>query len=181
MLSAIILSGGKSSRMGKDKASLIFEGRSFLENQKRRLEAVGIEDIIVSGYAEGMLPDEIPGQGPMGGLFTCLKAIKNDACLVLPIDTPLVTTELLKRLIAEFEAADCELMVLQHGEKIEPLIGVYSKSLVPLMAGLIAENRRALRALMPLCRSAVFEYAGDDRQLMNCNYPEEYNKLLKRE
>ncbi len=69
-ISAMILAGGKSSRMGKDKASLPFRGMSLLEWQVQKLSGLGIKDIMLSGCRQGLegtrtIPDEYPCRGPL--------------------------------------------------------------------------------------------------------------------
>ena len=71
-VSGIILAGGKSARMGRDKASLPFGNGTLLTAQTDKLRSLGVTDIVLSGYAEGMVPDETPGCGPLGGLAACL-------------------------------------------------------------------------------------------------------------
>ena len=59
-ISGIILAGGRSSRMGRDKAALPFGDGTLLSAQTKKLHALGITDILISGYADGMIPDDTP-------------------------------------------------------------------------------------------------------------------------
>ena len=84
--SAIILSGGKSSRMGQDKW--------LLNLQVDKIRKIGIDDIIVSGYRgfncnEKVLLDDIM-KGPLSGIYIGLQHIKNDRALVISVDVPLI-------------------------------------------------------------------------------------------
>ena len=99
-VSAILLAGGKSSRMGRDKAALPFQGLTLLGWQLQKLRGLGIEDIMLSGSGrerEGVrtVRDEFPERGPLGGLHACLKAARNPDCLALSVDVPLVPPRLL--------------------------------------------------------------------------------------
>lgn len=173
--SAILLAGGKSSRMGKNKAELIYKGKTFREIQFDKLRELGISDIIVSGYGEGMVPDEKPDCGPMGGISTCLRLAKFDNCIVLPIDTPLVTGDILRALMTAHHG---DVTVLSHGEELEPLIGIYSRSIIPVMEKLLTENRYALRRIFPQVEFTACEFNGDLRLIKNYNTPEDYAELI---
>lgn len=77
-ISAILLAGGLSSRMGVDKATLPFQGSTLLEWQLRKLNKLGIKDILLSGREAGTsevrcVLDEFPRCGPLGGIHACLK------------------------------------------------------------------------------------------------------------
>ena len=93
--SAILLAGGQSTRMGRDKAALDFHGKSLLRYQAEKLRRIGIEDLVIAG-GDVSLPgartvqDRFPGHGPLGGLHAALEQIENPSALVLPVDTPLV-------------------------------------------------------------------------------------------
>ena len=78
-MSAAVLAGGKSSRMGRDKAALPFGGGTLLTYQARKLRALGVKELLLSGAAEAvpgarLVPDLLPGRGPLGGLHACLSA-----------------------------------------------------------------------------------------------------------
>ena len=124
-ISAIILAGGFSSRMWREKAELDFHGVTFLRHQVFKLQSLGIKDIVVSGYEnapEGcrFVPDVYPHRGPISGIHAGLLAIKEDRALVLAVDTPLVPERLLQGLIGRHRAGIT--LVTCQGE-IEPLIG----------------------------------------------------------
>ena len=102
--SAILLAGGQSTRMGRDKAALDFHGESLLRHQAEKLRRLGIEDLVIAG-GKASLPgvrtvqDRFPGHGPLGGLHAGLEQIENPSALVLPVDTPLVPEVLLLELL----------------------------------------------------------------------------------
>lgn len=94
-ISAVILAGGYSSRMGKNKAELMLNGKSFLQHQVERFCHMGIEDIIIAGSLREMegartVPDIYPHRGPLSGIHAGLLAIRNPSAFVLAVDTPLV-------------------------------------------------------------------------------------------
>lgn len=176
-VSGVVLAGGASRRMGRDKAGLVLGGRTLLQRQVDKLRSLGIMDILLSGTGlpavpgVRVVPDELPGNGPMGGLHACLRAAENDACLVVSVDAALVPAAALARL------RQCHLdgvTVLRHGEWVEPLIGVYDRAAAAQIAVLLGEGVRRVRALREKVRWRYFDYLGPEELLMNCNTPEEF-------
>ena len=86
-LSGIILAGGQSRRMGRNKSELRLNGKTLLQIQADKLFALGIGDVMLSGAdcaalpGTRVIPDEYAGRGPLGGLHACLKAARNPFCL----------------------------------------------------------------------------------------------------
>ena len=100
-VSAIVLSGGLSSRMGQDKCDLEFDGETLLNIQIDKLKSIGIKDIIASGYRgknlnAKVLKDDIM-KGPLSGILIGLKEIENDRAFVISVDVPLVRIMSIKK------------------------------------------------------------------------------------
>ena len=178
--SAIILAGGHSSRMGQNKAALDFHGVSFLQHQVNKLRALGIEDIVVAGTPTAMegaraVMDIYPHRGPLSGIHAGLLAAKEPRALVLAVDTPLVPESLLEELIRRHGKG---ITVVSWGGELEPLIGVYDQSLLPECEKLLCGSGTSLRKLFGKVGVTTVEYTGDQKLLMNCNTPEEYQKII---
>lgn len=99
----LVLAGGASVRMGRDKAELEYAGRSLLDHALERLSQAGAEPALVSGRRPGYehIPDREPGRGPLGGIASVLAArpdLLGRTLIVLPIDTPALAPEDLRRL-----------------------------------------------------------------------------------
>ena len=179
-ISAVILAGGLSSRMGRNKAELEYRGESFISRQVKLVRSLGIADIIISGYdkpiaATRFAPDIYPLRGPLGGIHGGLLEARNDSVLVLSVDTPLITPELLKELLAFHEGG---ITVLEHGGELEPLIGVYDRALIPLCEEILKGDNSSIRRLFKACGYRIWPYAGDEALLSNCNTPEDYKHIL---
>ncbi len=138
LLSGIVLAGGESSRMGREKGLVPFRGKPLI---RYSLEALSpfCEEIIISantpeyvslGYA--VVPDEFPGTGPLGGLYSALRRISHNGALVLPCDTPFISREFLRYLLDAVTGRPAVIPV-HPGGKAEPLCGYYSKDNIPLM------------------------------------------------
>ena len=181
--SAILLAGGLSSRMGQNKAELMWNGRTLVEHQAAKLRSLGIDDIIVSGYPKPVagtrfVADKYPLKGPLGGIHAGLLAAENAHCFVLSIDTPLVPTETLAALLQAHIAGSHNITVLSHGEHIEPLMGVYERWLAPISEQILQTDNTSVRVLFRRVELSRCEYTGDERLLCDCNTAGEYAAAL---
>lgn len=86
--SAIILAGGRSSRMGQDKALLQLHGKTMLQHTCDVAIAAGCHQVLISRNADGYIQDEVANRGPLAGIAAALKQANNKFCLVLPVDMP---------------------------------------------------------------------------------------------
>ena len=183
-VSAIILAGGKSARMGTDKAELTVNGMTLIEHQTRKLLSLGIDDIILSGYRKSVpgtrcVSDIYPGKGPLGGIHAGLLAARHPHCLVLSVDVPLIPAGTLISLVRAHIAGENRITVLTHGTMTEPLIGVYECSLVSDAENILRTDSTSVRVLFERAGVSAFEYEGDETLLFNCNTPPEYRALLR--
>ena len=168
--------------MGRDKAALPFRGMTLLEWQVRKLRGLGIEDIMLSGSREEMegirvVPDELPGRGPLGGLHACMKRALHQDCLVLSVDVPLVPPQALEELAQVHREGGAAVTLLRHGDKWEPLIGVYQSGLHRVAGSLLAGENTAVRRLLDETGFQPVDWPGDEAVFLNCNTPEDYALL----
>lgn len=180
--SMVVLAGGRSSRMGTDKADLCLDGRTFLELQIEKGRVLGIEDIQVSGYRGAQCPipvteDRLPGRGPLGGLESCLRRARWQKCLVLSVDVPLVPAAELERLLETAARAAAPVTILRHGESEQPLIAVYDRELADEMLAEITERKGSVFAFINRIGYAVYRSEADPAAFSNVNSPELYRQL----
>ena len=183
-VSAILLAGGKSSRMGRDKAGLPFRGMTLLDWQIQRLRSLGVEDIMLSGSRQEMagirvVPDEFPGRGPLSGIHACMKASAHPSCLVLSIDVPLVPLPALAELVRVHRETRGEVTLLRHGEKWEPLMGVYQSELFRNAERILRGTHTAVRRLLDETGFQVVDWPHDEGLFLNCNTLEDYERLCQ--
>jgi len=156
----VLLVGGASERFGSPKALASFRGETLAERGWRTLGALCDEVVAVGKVGDGlglpfpMLDDGADERAPIFGVIAGLRAAAHEACVVLPVDCPLVGTELLRRL-AEAVA------VPQTG----PLPGVYTKTMLSELEARVERDALSLRGVNP----NVVEV--DDTQLLNVNTP----------
>ncbi len=158
--SAVLLAGGRSTRMGRDKALLpLADGRTLLARQLATLRAAGAAEVLVSARAEQhlplagtrLIPDLQPDRGPLAGLAAALATAAHDRVLVLAIDLPQMPPEFIARLVGESTPA-CGVVPTRDGRP-EPLAAVYPRAAVSVAAELLIAGE--LRAVEFACRLAA--------------------------
>ena len=108
MLAGVVLAGGRSSRMGQDKAMLPFRGRPLIDHMIDLLHSAGCNDVFVSGQRTGYkcIPDSTPDQGPAVAMRHVLQELDvYPGVLFVPVDMPLLTPDFLQRLLAQKRGA----------------------------------------------------------------------------
>ena len=131
-ISGIVLAGGRATRMGVDKATVVVGGIPLLQRTVELLRKVADDLIVVTRDQTGRLgdariiSDEVTDRGPLGGLLTGLRTVGHPSALVIPVDMPLLTVDLLRYLIPA--SAGWEITVPRWAGGIEPLVGVYSSA-----------------------------------------------------
>jgi len=132
-ISAVLLAGGESRRMGRDKATLPFRGRPLWEIQFDLLRTLQPEEIFVSARTDPpwrpsgvqFVSDEPPSRGPLSGLSATLARISTDHLLALAIDMPLMTENYLRLICNLIEPGRGVLPMT--GNRAEPLVAIYPK------------------------------------------------------
>ena len=184
-ISMVVLAGGASSRMGRDKSDLIIEGKTFLEMQIEKGKKLGISDILLSGYhvenkyEYPIIPDRFPGKGPLGGLEACFRKSKNPYCLVLGVDVPLVPADELAALICQAQNSNAKAVIMSHSGHEEPLMGVYRTELADAMLEEITERKGAVFAFLRRNGYECYESQAPDLYFSNINDPVTYQKIVK--
>ena len=178
----IILAGGKSRRMGVDKAEISLNGMTFLEIQVRKLQLLGAADIIISGKASGLpgtrsVMDLYPGCGPLGGLYSCFVSSSQTCALVLSVDVPLISSSTLGELLKTHFLGGYDATILARDGRIEPLIAVYNTNKTGLLAELIENKKLAVRAYIDRIHYQLYTHNGSPNELFNCNFPEDLAAL----
>ncbi len=161
-VTGILLAGGMSSRMGREKGSLIIGGRMMYEYPLKALEKV-CDEILISSAAplpgslsHPIIPDEVKGIGPMGGIFTCLEHSSNDLNLVISYDMPLVNEGLLRYLVEKSKTWEMVVPAMV-GNRPEPLCALYRKSIRPLFGAMIKEKIYAVHRVLPRALSLLLD------------------------
>lgn len=184
-LSAGILAGGKSSRMGQNKALLTIDNERFLNRIAGELGA--FDEVLLSvakkgDYAEYDMPrfaDEHQNIGPIEGIYQLVKHAKNEYVFVCAVDMPFVSAKLVSYM-AEFISSDYDAYVMMDEDHVHPLCAIYSKAMLPVIEELITNGHRRLMDILNLVRTKYIKLENscfDKKVVRNINTREEYVKL----
>lgn len=182
-ISMVVLAGGASSRMGRDKCDLMIGDQTFLETQIDKGCQLGIRDILISGYHGAkqydypVILDRVKGKGPLGGLESCFRMAEQKQCLVLGVDVPLVPVEELFALIKQAQNTEAKAVILKHGDWEEPLIGVYHTETADQMLEEITQRKGSVFAFLRKIGYECYESSAPDFYFSNINRPEIYEKI----
>jgi molybdopterin-guanine dinucleotide biosynthesis protein A len=152
--SAVLLAGGESRRMGRDKAAVVFRDEPLWRRQLRVLRDLGPEKVFVSARTEsswlpddtGLLLDEPPSRGPLSGLTKALEQMETSHLLVLAVDMPFVTREQLHHLCS-LATEGCGVVPVV-GERAEPLAAIYPREAAPDFISALAGADLSLQPLV---------------------------------
>ena len=152
MLTAFILAGGKSTRMGTDKAFLEFEGETLLAHALLKAKTVATQVRIVGAREKfelygPVIEDVFPERGPLGGIHAALESTPTDLNLVLAVDMPFVTTDFLKYLADQARATDALVTLPRAGGQWQPLCAVYRRAFLELAQPALEAGRNRIDAL----------------------------------
>lgn len=156
---AAILAGGASRRMGRDKASVLLEGRTMLARVCSAATAAALPVMVIGREESGaeqlpgniaFLPDATPALGPLGGLVTALRHAPPESDLILAAcDLPFVSAGEFHWLRTEAASAqELDGVVPLHGGRPQPLFAVYRPSCLPSAENLLRDGRRAMLDLL---------------------------------
>lgn len=148
-VSGIVLAGGRATSMGLDKASVEVGGVPLLQRAVELLHQIAGELIVVTRDQTGsvgdarIISDEVKDRGPLGGLLTGLRAAAGQSALVIPVDMPLLTVDLLRYVVTA--SAGWEITVPRWANGIEPLVGVYATACIDALERFVTRPDRSAR------------------------------------
>ena len=183
----IVLAGGRSSRLGRDKARVMIDGRTLLERTLDLVKefcpttfCVG-RDIRAQGIKDSWMMDDIPGMGPMGGIITALKNLDRP-CLVLACDLPRMKPHIIRELIrCRNTFGFTQHMTTYYRRQtgfIEALVSVYEPRSLDLLEDAAGRNCYQLSRAVPYKYRYHIEYGPDQEEyFFNVNYPHDLDKL----
>jgi molybdopterin-guanine dinucleotide biosynthesis protein A len=189
-IAAFIVAGGKSTRMGKDKASISLAGRTLLEHALVTARGVTPEVRIV-GDPEKFSPfaptveDVFRDCGPLGGIHAALRASRAELNLMLAVDVPFISSALLQYLLTRARSSDSVVTVPRVNQRRQPLCAVYRRAFADIAEQALQEGRYKIDALFDPSSTQVveeedLEAAGfSPRMFRNVNTPEELEQASK--
>ncbi|MEG0007479.1 MAG: molybdenum cofactor guanylyltransferase MobA [Aeromonas sp.] len=182
-VSAVILAGGRATRMGgDDKGWVPLAGQPLIQHVLVRLRPQVDEVLINANRSEAryrelapVIGDELANfQGPLAGMLAGLKAARHDWVLFVPCDGPGLPLDLMRRFRAALaEQPDAELVVAHDGSHLQPVVALLHKSLLPSLRQALAEGERKIACWFARHRMAVVHFADAPNAFINLNSPSE--------
>lgn len=171
----VVLAGGRSTRMGVDKARLPWGATTLLEHAVSLLRDV-TDEVVISGDAAGhaSVPDVMPGAGPMGGVASVLRAARGDVALFIPVDMPRLRPGRLRALLAAL--TDGGEVVAYDGREL-PFACRVSAGNVARALTVASSEARALHRFLALSAVRWLPLAGDLTEFTNLNTPDDWEAV----
>jgi len=187
-MNALLLSGGKSSRFGTNKAMETINGKPLIEQIVQGLKNV-FEKVYIIGnvkeytFLQGVFfcEDIIPNKGPLGGLLTGLICSDSEYNFLTGCDMPFLTREFFE--FVKLQKKDYDLLVPSYNSYLEPLAAVYSKKCLPFISDSLKRNQLKLKSFFPqvnvrIIKETVIREIGEPKKLFfNINYKEDVEKI----
>lgn len=170
-----VLAGGKSSRMGQNKALMIYQNQRLVDRASQLLIKSGVSQVLVSGKFDGLecVSDTTPNLGPVGGIVSVILSKKDVAGIVfIPVDMPLLTSDLIKKLIGN-QSCCFENLPLPVFLKMSDQLLDFTKEVV--RAGKAVAVKEFLSHL-EIKKLPISE--AEKNNLVNINNPKEWEELL---
>jgi molybdopterin-guanine dinucleotide biosynthesis protein A len=181
---AVVMAGGSSRRMGTDKSMLPINGRPLVERICQQLRN-GFEQVLVSAdqvekfafLGLEVVPDKVPGQGPLMGIASALAASDNELNFVVACDIPNVKLRSVRRMLSQAAGGDADIVIsVSRDGKQEPLFAVYRKTALDAINKVLSSGGRKISDVFSLCKVRYIEL---EESLINLNTAAEYESFQK--
>lgn len=180
----IIFAGGKSSRMGQDKALLPFGGYPSLAEFQYHKFAPYFKHIYLSSKTDkfdfdcNIIRDTQHTSSPLVAILSVFETLAVDEIFVLSVDAPFVDITVIEKVLKKREEA-VDIVVAQSPSGIQPLCGSYKRTMLALASSQVAEENHKLRDLLALAQTKQVMFK-EDLPFANLNKPQEYQEALNR-
>jgi molybdopterin-guanine dinucleotide biosynthesis protein A len=185
----VILAGGKSERMGADKALLELGGRSLIERSAdamarvfgdRLLIAADREDRFRGKVVPRVVADRVAGAGPMAGLLTALEEVAGAPVFAVACDMPNLDSALIERQIQAWRKCRPEAMVPVVGGRPQPLHAIYAPSCAVLARQLLNAGKRRMLDLVAVAQTVFWQLPPDMMGAFeNVNTPSDWARTIE--
>jgi len=175
---AILFAGGKSSRMGTDKALLPFKNfKTLSEFQHHKLQQVFNEVYISSkenkfDFDCNIIYDIYETNSPLIALLSIFETLDSENIFILSVDTPLVDNSIFNTL-HEAHNLNVDVTVAKSPKSLEPLCAIYNRSIVPQIKSVLKKDMHKLQHLLKLVNTQTVQFK-DATLFTNLNYMHEY-------
>ena len=185
LLNCVVLAGGKSSRMGEDKALLPFGGYSSLsEYQYSRMRDI-FDRVYISSkldkfdFKADIIYDRDSGSSPLNALISALEYLKSDIFLI-SVDMPCISTETIERLICSYKSSpEYDIYVAKSKYGIEPTVAIYKESVLDKAKSRYKQMDFRLTGLIKSLNYLEVEIDREE-EFINLNFKEDYLKVISK-
>jgi molybdenum cofactor guanylyltransferase len=182
---AIVLAGGRSSRMGRPKALLPFDGEPLIVHIVRTLQPLFDEIVVVAAPGQALPPmpvrlvrDDVAFQGPVGGIYYGLTASSGETCFITSCDSAFLNVNLIAHLLAL--SAGYDVVVAQWEGRLQPLHAAYRRTVLPILG--VQLERGDLRPVnlfdkvrtRRVDEDEIRRFDPDGSSFFNMNTPDDY-------
>ncbi len=182
-ISAVILAGGKSSRMGRDKALLPFANYSTLsEYQYRRLEKI-FNRVYLSSKVDKfpfdakIIFDKYEEYNPLNAIISSFEEINSEAIFFISVDMPFLSLLSIEKMIEIYRDSSYDIVATRGSVGLEPMGSIYSKDIYKIATKMYSKNNFKLKNL--ILNSNSYDFCVEDKELLNINKEKDYNKALE--
>jgi molybdopterin-guanine dinucleotide biosynthesis protein A len=180
---AVIFAGGKSSRMGRDKALLPFAGHPSLASyQYTKLQSY-FDKVYLSAKSDkfdfeaNVIQDLYTISSPLAGILSIFAALKADEIFILSVDAPFINGSIIQKIIEEKHKGK-DAIIAQTINGIQPLCGLYRRSLLPFAQKALEADRHKLTTLLKNVDTHFVPFE-EEELFANLNQPHEYMAALE--
>ena len=189
-MTALILCGGKSTRMGRPKAFLPYRGGLMITHIIDLVTKLFSEVLLVTNEPEqfdgleiDIVKDIIPHRGPLGGVLSGLLIAGHYHSFVIACDMPFIDAGLITKMVEK--GYDKDVLILKHEKGIEPLVGIYSKNCITALEESLFSGKTDLRDFAENIRAQVLHYCDFSNKRKNLlpfyfdiDTPQDYTKAI---
>lgn len=190
-LTALILCGGKSTRMGRPKAFLPYQGTLMITHIIDLVRQLFAEVLLVTNEPElfdgleiDIVKDILPHRGPLGGILSGLLIASHHHSFVIACDMPFISSNLIEEMVGGRKNSD--VLVLTHDNGIEPLIGIYSKNCIKALEESLFVGETSLHDFVSGLKAETFfcsdVLSGADKNVLppyfNIDTPQDYTTAI---
>jgi molybdopterin-guanine dinucleotide biosynthesis protein A len=187
-ITALILAGGKSRRMGGRDKGLLPYGDGVLAGRVLELVAPQVGEVMISANRNRevyeklgcpVLGDPLDDfQGPLAGFLAGLTAMRTEYLLTLPCDGPMVLPDLARRLADGLDDAAADIAVAHDGDRLQPVYALLHARVTDDLRAALAEGERKIDRWYPRHRWATVDFSDVPQQFRNINTPEDYRDVV---
>ncbi len=184
-ISAVVLAGGQSRRMGANKALLRIDDITFIariiNTLQERFPGIYISANKQEEYEvlkRPVIPDIFTGYGPLAGIHAALNTIPTNYVFTVPCDVPFISTGVVDMLVDAIESDT--IVIAYDGERTHPLIGIYPRSACKSLEEYLQNNERQVHKFLEMSKHRRVDIAKFAEAVKNINTVEEYKRIVGR-